>query len=243
MKPSATPRDDEPFAARGKYPLSGPASLPGIALQDELDAITRRTRSLVQPERLATGERAIAELHATGIESRIVPVGAPAPGFSLPTIAGRLVRSADLLALGPLVINFFRGRWCPYCVSELEAWQRMYPLVRERHALLVAISPQTVRQNDFTAIQHELTFPLLSDEGNQVASKFGLAYQVPPYLQQHYRSILINIPFLNGEASWRLPLAATYVVARDGTVRYARAHADSRVRPEPSEVMAALAMP
>ena len=41
-------------------------------LQDQLDEITARTRQLVQPERLAVGERAIEELFASGIEERIL---------------------------------------------------------------------------------------------------------------------------------------------------------------------------
>jgi peroxiredoxin len=209
-------------------------------LQTQLDDITARTRHLVQKERLAVGERAVEELFASGIESRILPVGAKAPAFTLPDGAGRPVRSEDLLALGPLVLNFFRGRWCAYCSTELEAWRDHYPALRERHALLAAIAPQTIRQNDFTADQHGLPFPLLSDAGNRVAEQFGLVYSVPPYLQQYYRSILVNLPFLNGEASWRLPVPATYVLARDATVLYARAYADFRVRPEPSEVFAAL---
>ena len=124
------------------------------SLQDQLDEITANTRNLVQPERLAIGERAIEELFATGIEDRILPVGAPAPEFALKDSNGKLVRSRDLLALGPLVVKFFRGRWCPYCVTELETWRDLYAKIREQGALMVAVSPQTERQSDFMAGQH-----------------------------------------------------------------------------------------
>ncbi len=233
--------DDLPFdGPRGTQPGARLVLCGSTPLQDQLDEITQRTRTLVQPERLAPGERAIAELFASGIEEKILAAGARAPEFSLPNGAGLMVRSSDLLALGPLVINFFRGRWCSYCVNELEAWQGLYRKVRERHGLLVGISPQTVRQNDFAAQQHSLNFPLLSDEGAWVARQFGLVYTVPVYHQKYYRSILINIPFINGEQSWRLPIPATYVIAQDRTILYARAHADFRVRPEPREALCAL---
>src|SRR5580658_10265404 len=206
-------------------------------LQDQLDEITANTRTLVQPERLAVSERAVEELFSTGIEQQILPAGARIPEFALPDATGRIVKSSDLLALGPLVIDFFRGRWCPYCVTELEAWRDLYPIVRERGGLLVAISPQTVRQNDFTAVQHGLGFPVLTDAGCRLAAQFGLAYAVAPSQQQYYRSILVNIPLVNGDASWRLPLPATYILGRDGTVLFADAHADFRVRPEPRDVL------
>ena len=208
------------------------------ALQDQLDEITANTRHLVQQERLAVGERAVAELFASGIEEKILPVGALAPDFALKDASGRLVRSADLLALGPLVIKFFRGRWCPYCVTELEAWRDLYGTLREREGLLVAIGPQIERQSDFMAGQHGLPFPVLSDPGNLIAEKFGLVYTVPEYHRTYYKSILVNIPFVNGEPSWRLPIPATYVIAKDSKVLFAEAHADFRVRPEPEEALA-----
>ena len=208
-------------------------------LQDKLDEITARTRELVQAERLAVGERAVEELFASGIEGRILPVGALAPEFALNDSRGRLVRSADMLALGPLVVKFSRGRWCPYCVTELEAWRDLYGTIRERGALMVAIGPQTERQNDFMADQHGLPFPVLSDPGCALAEKFGVAYTVPEYLREYYLSILLNVPFVNGEASWRLPLPATYVISPAGRVVLAEAHADFRVRAEPEEALAA----
>jgi peroxiredoxin len=213
------------------------------ALQDQLDEITASTRKLVQPERMAVSERAVQELFASGIEEKILPVGAAAPEFTLKDPSGRNVRSADLLALGPLVLNFFRGRWCPYCVTELEAWRDLYPRLREAGVLLAAIGPQTGRQSDFMVGQHGLPFPVLSDSGCAVAAQFGLAYTIPAYHRDYYRSILVNIPFVNGrdkvgEDSWRLILPATYVITPAGRVAYAQAHADFRVRPEPQEALA-----
>ncbi len=209
------------------------------ALQDQLDEITANTRNLVQPERMAVSERAVAELFASGIEEKILPVGEIAPEFTLPDASGRPVRSADLLGLGPLVLNFFRGRWCAYCVTELEAWRDLYPRLRESGALLAAIGPQTSRQSDFMVGQHSLPFPVLTDPGCALAEQFGLAYTIPQYHRDYYRSILVNIPFVNGDQSWRLILPATYVLAPDRRVLYAQAFADFRVRPEPEEALAA----
>jgi peroxiredoxin len=209
------------------------------ALQDQLDEITANTRNLVQAERMAVSERAVADLFASGIEEKILPVGATAPEFTLPDATGRPVRSADLLALGPLVLNFFRGRWCAYCVTELEAWRDLYPRLRESGALLAAVGPQTARQSDFMVGQHSLPFPVLTDPGCALAEQFGLAYTIPQYHRDYYRSILVNIPFVNGDQSWRLILPATYVLARDRRVLYAQAFADFRVRPEPEEVLTA----
>jgi peroxiredoxin len=219
------------------------------SLQDQLDRITQNTRALVQPERLAISEKATEDLFNTGIEDRILKPGTQAPAFTLEdALTHKPVSSADLLALGPLVVNFFRGRWDPYCVTELEAWRELQPELRRRNALFVAISPQTTRQNNFTLQQHILRYPLLADPGAAIAKKFGIAYTIPSEHRRYFQSILINIPFNNAglsyhnatEASWRLPLPAVFLIDRTNTIIFAEAHADFRVRPEPTEILAAL---
>ena len=221
-----------------------------ISLQDQLDRITQNTRALVQPERLAFSERTVAELFATGIEERILQPGAQAPSFTLPDArTGKPVHSEDLVALGPIVLKFFRGRWCPYCVTELENWRDLAAELRNRGALFVAISPQAPRQNVFMLDQHGLPFPLLSDAGCKVAEQFGIAYTLTQEQRRYFQSILVNIPFNNAglnyqtatEESWRLPLPGTFIVDRRNTITFAEAHADFRVRPEPADVLAALA--
>jgi peroxiredoxin len=220
-----------------------------ISLQDQLDRITQNTRALVQPERLAVSEKATEDLFNTGIEDRTLKAGAQAPAFTLEdALTHKPVRSTDLLALGPLVINFFRGRWDPYCVTELEAWRDLHTDLRKRGAIFVAISPQTTRQNAFTLEQHGLQYPLLADPGVTIAEQFGIAHLIPSDLRRYYQSILINIPFNNAglsyhnatEASWRLPLPAVFVIDQANTILFAEAHADFRVRPEPADVLALL---
>ncbi len=146
------------------------------------------------------------------------------------------------------MVSFFRGRWCPYCITELETWRELNPELRGRGAIFVAISPQTARQSGFMIEQHALTFPVLSDPGAAVAEQFGVAYTVSAAQRRYYQSILINIPFNNTglsyhnatEASWRLPLPATFLIRQDGVIAYSEAHADFRVRTEPAEILSLL---
>jgi peroxiredoxin len=208
-------------------------------LQPQLDAITEQTRRLVQAERLEPAERAILE--ALPLEASFAQPGQRLLPFALTDATGRIVSSEDVLALGPVILKFFRGRWDPYCSTELEAWRDLYSEVRSRGGFLLALSPQTVRQNDFLVGQHALPFPVLRDEKCAVANSLGLAHTAPEYLQRYYRSILVNVPFINGEDSWSLPLPATVVLDRGGVIRFIEAHADFRIRPEPASALEVLA--
>ena len=194
----------------------------------------------VPPETLAIHAQAVAELKQRNFAANIMPMSAKAPGFELQDHDGRLVRSTDLLAKGKLVISFIRGRWCPFCVGQMEAMNLILPQIEQAGASFAAISPQTVKQSYFMHDQHKLRFPLLSDAGNKVARQFGLIYRVPPMQEAVCRRAFVNLPFTNGDDSWELPIPATYVLNRDGTILYASADEDYTQRPEPSDILKAL---
>jgi peroxiredoxin len=191
----------------------------------------------VPAETQAIHARAVAELKTTHLAANILPIGAKAPPFELQDHDGKRVSSTGLLANKLLVLCFIRGRWCPFCVGQMEAINLIVPQIEQAGATLVAISPQTVKQSFFMRDQHKLRFPLLSDAGNQVARQFRLTYRVPPPQEAVYRRAFVNLPFTNGDESWELPIPATYILDRDRTVVYASADEDYTVRPEPAEIV------
>jgi peroxiredoxin len=205
-----------------------------VTLKAALDERRELMKKYVPADSLAINRRAVEELR--GMLDRILRVGAAAPSFELPDQDGNTINSAALLASGPLVILFLRGRWCPFCVATVEAWNEALPQVRAAGAALVGISPQTVHQSYLMHNQHKLRFPLLSDAGNTVARHFGLVYRVPACQRAMYARTFVNLPFLNSDSSWELPLPAAYVI-RAGKVICAAADADYTRRAEPAEVL------
>jgi peroxiredoxin len=194
----------------------------------------------VPAETQAVHARAIAQLKKENLAANILPLRASMPEFQLRDHDGKGVASTDLLAKGRLVLCFIRGRWCPFCVAQMEAMNLVLLEIEQAGATLVAISPQTVQQSFFMRDQHKLRFPLLSDPGNNVARQFGLTYHVPDEQRAVYQRAFVNLPFVNGDDSWELPIPATYIVDRDGTVLYAFGDEDYTERPEPEDILLAL---
>jgi peroxiredoxin len=194
----------------------------------------------VPAETQAIHARAVAQLKQERLAANISPVGSKIPAFQLPDHDGKSVSSSDLLARGRLVLFFIRGRWCPFCVAQTEAMNLVLPEIERAGATLVAISPQTAKQSFFMRDQHKLRFPLLSDAGNNLARQFGLTYRVPQEQQAIYQRAFVNLPFVNGDQSWELPIPATYIFDRDGTVVYVSANEDYAQRPEPADVLSVL---
>jgi peroxiredoxin len=207
------------------------------SLREELAERKRLMELYVPADTRAVNERATEALRNSGITERALKVGEQAPSFTLLDHNGKPVSSATLLATGPLVIAFLRGRWCPFCCGEAEALNRMFPEFEHAGASLVAISPQSVNQAYFMQDQHKLRFRLLVDEGNKVARQFGIVYRVPDYQEKLFSSVFINLPHINGDTSWELPLPATYVIGRDGKVQYTWINVDYTERAEPGEVL------
>jgi len=82
-----------------------------MSLQDKLTAMKESFESKMAPDTLAIMHRATSDLAQSGIMDHVLKVGALAPQFMLPDQEDRLINSAELLAKGPLVINFYRGVW------------------------------------------------------------------------------------------------------------------------------------
>lgn len=194
----------------------------------------------VPPDVQAVHDRTVAVLKAQRFADRALRVGDIAPAFELTDHNGKPVSSVDLLAKGPLVLLFIRGRWCPFCVTQMEAMNYIAAQIAAAGASLIAISPQTEKQAYFMHDQHKLAFPLLVDARNQVARQFGLVYNVPDEQKDLYRRIFVNLPLANGDDSWTLPIPATYILDRDATVLYACANEDYTERPEPLEILSLL---
>lgn len=185
--------------------------------------------------------RATAELMASGAAEGALRAGDQAPEFTLKDADSHEVSSQDLLAKGPLVVTFYRGVWCPYCNMDLQALQEVLPAIGQRGAELVAISPQTQSDSRRSQRDNKVTFPILSDPGNEVAARFGLRFKLPDYLITLYRDTFKNdLPRTNGDSSWTLPMPARYVIGTDGAIAYAEVNPDYTRRPDPEELLPVL---
>ena len=194
----------------------------------------------VPPDVQAVHTRTVAVLKQQGLAAKALGIDAKAPGFELPDHNGKPISSAALLEKGRVVLCFLRGRWCPFCVGQMEAMNSAVVEIATVGASLVAISPQTEKQAYFMHDQHKLRFPLLVDARNEIARQFRLVYRVPEEQQSIYRRTFVNLPFVNGDDGWELPIPATYVIDRNGEVLFASANEDYTERPEPLEILSQL---
>jgi peroxiredoxin len=183
---------------------------------------------------------AARELLDSNIAMRSLQVGETAPDFELSDGAGAPLRLSQLLRSGPVVLTFYRGRWCRWCCGLLGDLEGTAAEIRALGARLIAVSPQTPAWSRATAEAGGLSYAVLSDVENRVARRFGLVYRLPAALQEAYERLGIDLPAYNGSRSFELPVPATYVIAPSGRILYAFVSRDDAERPRASEILAAL---
>jgi peroxiredoxin len=209
-----------------------------IPLQQQTDAFFAQAKSQIPADVLQDLLSPVEQLITSGAAEKVLKEGAQVPDFTLPDALGNAVTLSHLLRQGPVVISFYRGEWCPYCNLELRAYQRVLPQLQELGASLVAISPQTPDHNLSLVEKQKLPFAVLSDVGNQVARQSGLVFTIEEAVRTAHRQIGANLPAFNGDDSWELPMAGTFLVDQSGAIRLAFVDPDFSRRLNPSVVIA-----
>ena len=209
-----------------------------MSLKEKLAEYRAGWRKRVPADRQAIMERHIEQLRTGVIAQTMLKVGNRAPAIMLRNAKGEIVDVDALRKKGPVVVTFYRGGWCPYCNLELKAFQEILPEIKAARASLVAISPEKPDDTLSTAEKSALAFEVLSDVGQKVGRAFGLVYQFTDELRSAYRGFGHDIPAHNGTpGEWALPVSATYVIDRNGTIIYAYTDVDYRDRADPRDIL------
>jgi len=82
-----------------------------MTLKEQLEAIKVQTASMITPQVMANMKQGYEELAKRKVLEKVLKAGETAPAFALPNSQGSMIRSKHLLAKGPLVILFYRGKW------------------------------------------------------------------------------------------------------------------------------------
>lgn len=184
-------------------------------------------------------QRAIDDLAASSMLQGALTIDATAPDFTLPDATGKKVNLSDLLDKGPVVLIWYRGGWCPYCNIALRRYVKMVPELKKLGATLVVLSPDTPKKAKTTKKKLQLPMIVLSDVGLKVARSYGIVFRLPPDVKAVYDKSF-KLKAWNGTDKGDLPFPATFVLDRNGRIRYAFADADYRRRAEPSEILSAV---
>ena len=213
--------------------MDAPLSVRLQALADDVAALS--------PEFMGIVERMIGRLRAVEAGNLAPRPGDPLPPFVLPDQDGRLVALEDLLAKGPVVVSFHRGGWCPYCQLSADALADFAPRLAPYGARLVAITPDLAEFNAELRADAGADFPILTDLDSGYALALNIAFKVPEEKRSAMTAAGWDISRSQGSQAWILPIPATFVIGRDGTVLASFVEPDYRKRAVLEDIVQALA--
>lgn len=197
-------------------------------------------RTTALPAWQPTYDAFVARLQENGVGSTAPKAGERFADFALPDVRGRYHRLGDLLELGPLLLSFNRGAWCPYCRHELESWSASLPLLAELNCGFAAISGEVGGRAEVLASIFTDPMTMLCDIDHGVALELGLAFYVGEGVTQQYLDAGLDLVSIYGSASGLLPVPATFLLDTDGQVLFSSADPDFRRRADPADIIKVL---
>ena len=162
------------------------------------------------------------------------------PEFALSDLDGRFALLSELLERGPLVINFYRGRWRPFCSATVDAMSAAAPAIGAAGATVIGISPELGNPSFSENRTRSLNFRMLCDLDNGVALQCGLVFRLTDDLIADYLADGLDLAQIYGNGSWFLPIPASYVVMPDGSIGRAYVNPDFRYRMDPEDILRAV---
>ncbi len=174
-----------------------------------------------------------------------IKVGMKAPNFTLPSATGKEINLYSALENGVVILSFYRGGWCPICNDQLFAYQQLLPEFEELGAQLIAVSPEKPQSAQDTIVTNSIEFDVLSDEGNKIARIYDLMWSVPEDKREWFSDWLKNetgktLAEYNGVENYELPIPATFIIARDGSIAYVFRDEDYKKRAKTEDIIRTL---
>ena len=167
-------------------------------------------------------------------------VGSVAPAFKGLDAAGRPVELQQLLKKGPVVLYFYRGQWCPFCNKQLSQLQDSLQLLTAKGAQVVVVTPETQENIGKTVAKTKAAFPIVHDQDFAIMTAYHTAFTVDPATVLKYKAFGVDLQKANASPDDVLPVPATYVIGRDGRIKFTYFNPDYRQRVSVRRVAAAL---
>jgi peroxiredoxin len=187
------------------------------SLAARLDAFNDATRYLLPGYQEAV-DRLVARLKLAKTGQSAPKPGEPMPEFILPDGEGRLVSLRKLLATGPVAVVFHRGHWCPYCRINTRALAEAQDEIMRDGGQIVAIMPDREQFATSFKLEGNVRYPVLTDMDNGYALALNLAIWVGEEMQLILAAGNRQLPTYQGNDSWVIPVPASFVVRKNGTI-------------------------
>ena len=203
------------------------------AFQDKLAQLRANNCANLPTPELAVLTRTVARLRRQALHTLCLQVGETVPNFKFIDAENVNRQLYEVLEAGPVILNFFRGFWCQYCKTEIEAYENIQPELAKLGCSYFAVSPQKPE----TVSRLPKNYQVIFDRDNKIAKDFGIVYALDQAEKTLFQSWGLMLDKVNGNEGWELPVPATFIICRDRTIGYEYVDVDFRARCCPDQLI------
>jgi len=157
--------------------------------------------------------------HGAGLEP--LKVGAEAPSFEAKDQSGTLIKSADLIKEGSVVLIFYRGTWCPYCQKHVDELQKGLEQLTAKGAKVVLVTPEKPDYVKKMVDKTKATFPILHDKDYNIMEAYHTKYTIKESDEMSHKDYVVSSTKKHNETDEAvLPVPATYIISPDGKIKF-----------------------
>lgn len=164
-------------------------------------------------------------------------MGDIAPDINAMDQDGKKVQLKELLKKGDVVVIFYRGQWCPFCSKQLSKVNDSLSFVSAKGASVIAVTPETPENIKKTVEKTKATYAILEDNNMSIMKSYKVNFAVDEKTIEKYKTYGIDFDKANGSNGANLPVPATYIIGKDGKIKYAFFNPDYRQRPSVKEIL------
>ncbi|MBW0178540.1 peroxiredoxin-like family protein [Sediminibacterium sp.] len=184
---------------------------------------------------------AVVVLFSLGLKAQTsepagLKVGDTAPMFNGIDMNGKTFSLESALKKGDVVLMFYRGQWCPYCNKQMSQMNDSLSMITGKGATVVAISPEIQENVVKTVEKTKASFPVISDVQMKIMKDYQVNFAVPQATIDRYKNFGIDFNVVNGGNGANLPVPATYVIGKNGKIKYVFFNPDYRKRASVKEI-------
>ncbi|WP_271783819.1 peroxiredoxin-like family protein [Aquimarina algiphila] len=179
----------------------------------------------------------IEEISSSDLKKNAIKVGEKINNTALVDIHGNHKNISEFVEQDYLILNFYRGGWCPYCNMELRAYEKLKNEFGNLNANIVAISAEVPNNNTKTFEKNALSFPVLSDVDARFMKSLGIVFTLNDDLKSEYSKFGIDLKQFHGNLNFELSVPGVYIINKDLEIVFSHLEENYMTRLEPIELL------
>lgn len=172
------------------------------------------------------------------INNEHLKVGEKAPAINGLDQFGKTINSTQILNDKNILVVFYRGNWCPYCRKHLTSLQENLENLKDKGVFVIVVTPEKVKKTKETTNKLNATFSIVHDANNKIMNDYKVAFDAnDKNITSYFGFTQRKIREYNDENNNTLPVPATYLINKDGKIKYVHYDTDYHKRSDFKEII------